>query len=180
MSNLPRLAELLKSRNTVEGNIANLIGQPVNIGSVGDYIASAIFGITRESPATQRAQNSGIYDRFSYGPLAGHSVDVQWHTRREGELSLRTDPPPDYYLVLAGPKAGANALHSLLNPWVIESVYLFDARELLTALHERGVQIGNRTSVIGELWERAEIFPVQHNNRLVLTGDHRKLLTLFG
>ncbi len=176
MSNLPRLAELLKARDTVESNIAKLIGQPVNIGSVGDYIASAIFGITRESSATQRA----IYDRFSYGPLAGRSVGVQWHTRREGELSLRTDPPADYYLVLAGPKVAANAPHSLANPWVIESVYLFDARELLTALHERGVQIGNRTSVIGELWERAEIFPIQRNNRFVLTKDQRKLLTLFG
>src|SRR6266404_7916267 len=179
MSNLPRLAELLKSRNTVEGNIANLIGQPVNIGSVGDYIASAIFGITRESPVTQRAQNLGIYDRFSYGPLAGHTVDVQWHTRREGDLSLRTDPPPDYYLVFTGPKAGSNSFHSLVNSWVIESVYLFDARELLTALHERGVQIGTRSSVIGPLWERAEIYPVQQTSRLVLSEEQRRLLALF-
>ncbi len=175
MNNLPRLAELVKARNTVESNIANLIGEPVHIGSVGDYIASVIFGITHEKSATQKP----IYDTFSYGPLAGHSVDVQWHTKREGDLGLRTDPPPDYYLVLSGPKVGANTIHSLANTWVIESVYLFDARELLTALHERGVQIGNRTSVIGQLWERAEIFPVQCNNRLVLSEEQRNLLYLF-
>ncbi len=69
---------------------------------------------------------------------------------------------------------------TLANTWVIESVYLFDARELLTALHERSVQIGNRTSVIGQLWERAEIFPVQRNNRLVLSDEQRNLLYLFG
>ena len=40
MNNLPRLAELVKARNTVESNIANLIGQPVHIGSVGDYSVS--------------------------------------------------------------------------------------------------------------------------------------------
>jgi hypothetical protein len=176
MNNLPRLAELVKARNTVESNIANLIGQSVNMGSVGDYIAFVTFGITPEKSETQKA----IYDRFSYGPLTGHSVDVQWHTRHEGDLSLRMDPPPDYYLVLSGPKVGANTIHSLVHPWVIESVYLFDARELLTALRERGVQIGNRTSIIGQLWERAEIFPVQRNNRLVLSEEQRKLLYLFG
>ena len=174
MSNLPRLAELLKARNTVESNMANLIGHPVSIGSVGDYIASAIFGITHEDPTTHKI----VYDSFSYGPLAGHTVDVQWHTRREGDLSLKTDTPLDYYLVLAGLKAGVNTARSLANLWVIESVFLFDAKELLTALHERGVQIGPRTSVIAELWDRAEIYP-QRNKRLILSEEQRQLLALF-
>jgi hypothetical protein len=47
-------------------------------------------------------------------------------------------------------------------------------------LRERGVQIGTRTSVIGQLWDRAEIFPVQRNNRLMLSEEQRNLLTLFG
>jgi hypothetical protein len=175
MSNLPRLAELLKARNTVESNMANLIGHPVNIGSVGDYIASAIFGITHEEPTTHKI----IYDRFSDGSLAGHTVDVQWHTHREGDLSLKTDTPIDYYLVLTGPKAGINTARSLVNPWVIESVFLFDAKELLTALHERGVQIGPRSSVISELWDRAEIYPLQRNKRLILSEEQRQLLALF-
>jgi hypothetical protein len=175
MNNLPRLAELLRARNTVESNIANLIEQPVNIGSVGDYIASVIFGITHEQLSTQKA----IYGRFLNGPYAGQSVDVQWHIKREGDLSLRTDPPADYYLVFTGPKASANETNRLANPWVIESVYFFGAKELLAALHERGVQLGNRTSVIGQLWERAEIFPVQKTNRLILSEEQRRLLTLF-
>src|SRR5258707_3730228 len=143
MNNLPRLAELLKARNTVEGNIANLIEHPVNIASVGDYIASVIFGITH----TESAQKA-IYDKFSYGPLAGHTVDVQWHTRREGDLSLRTDPPPDYYLVFAGPKVGSNSFHSLATPWGIKAAYLFATRELLPPFHARVVQIGPRTSAM--------------------------------
>jgi len=138
MNNLPRLAELLRARNTVESNIANLIEQPVNIESVGDYIASVIFGIAHEKSPTQKA----IYGRFLYGPHAGQSVDVQWHIRREGDLSLRTDPPADYYLVFTGPKASANATNSLVNPWVIESVYFFDAKELLAAgLDEHGAEV---------------------------------------
>lgn len=60
------------------------------------------------------------------------------------------------------------------------TTHLFDAGELLTALRERGVQIGAHTSVIGQLWDRAEIFPVQRNPDLVLTEEQRRLLALFG
>jgi hypothetical protein len=175
VNNLSRLADLLKARNTVESNMTHLIGHPVNIGSVGDYIASVIFGITHEESTTRKI----IYDRFAYGPLTGHTVDVQWHIRREGDLSLKTDTPLDYYLVMAGPKAGVNTARSLVNPWIIEEVFLFDAKELLTALHERGVLIGPRTSVITELWDRAEIYPIQRNKRLILTEEQRNLLALF-
>ncbi len=176
MQMLPRLAELIKSRNTVENNIANLIEHSVNIGSVGDYIASTIFGITLIESATHK-EFAGI---FSQKPLVGKSVDVQWHPRREGDLSLKTDPSPDYYLVFTGPKPVPGIPHGFVTPWIIESVFLFDAQELLGALHERGVQIGTRTSVIGPLWDRAEIFPVQRNNRLILSDEQRRLLTLFG
>lgn len=176
MQNLPRLAELIRSRNTVEGNIAHLIGRSVNVGSVGDHIASTIFGITLIESAAHK-EFAGI---FFHDPLKGKSVDIQWHLRRDGDLNLKTDPSPDYYLVFTGPKPGPGMPHSIVNPWIIESVFLFEARELLNALRERGVQIGTRTSVIGQLWDRAEIFPVQRNNRLILSEEQRKLLTLFG
>ncbi|HZU67870.1 MAG TPA: hypothetical protein VFA09_11395 [Ktedonobacteraceae bacterium] len=176
MHNLPRLAELIRSRNTVENNIAHLIEHPVNIGSVGDYIASTIFGITLIESATHK-EFAGI---FAQEPLVGKSVDVQWHLRRDGDLSLKTDPSPDYYLVFAGPKPVPGMPHGYVTPWIIESVFLFDAKELLAALRERGVQIGTRTSVIGQLWDRAEIFPVQRNTRLLLSDEQRRLLALFG
>ena len=176
MQDLPRLAQLIKSRNTVESNIAHLIEQPVNVGSVAEHIASIIFDITLISSPVHK-EFAGM---FSQHPLKGKSVDIQWHLRREGDLNLKTDPSPDYYLVFTGPKPGSGAPHSIVNPWIIESVFLFDAAELLSALRERGVQIGARTSVIGQLWERAEIFPVQRNNRLTLSEEQRNLLTLFG
>ena len=176
MQNLPRLAQLIKSRNTVESNIAQIIGHPVNTGSVGDHIASIIFDITLIASPVHK-EFAGM---FSQNPLKGKSVDIPWHLRREGDLNLKTDPSPDYYLVFSGPKPGPGMPHSFVNPWIIESVFLFDASELLSALRERGVQIGTGTSVIGQLWDRAEIFPVQRNNRLILSEEQRKLLTLFG
>ncbi len=173
MSDLPRLAELLRARNTVESNIAHLLGNPVNLNTLGEHIAAAIFGITL-IPASR--EFAGI---FSAQPLRGKTVDVQWYPRREGSLAIHVDPAPEYYLVLAGPRQEAGAARALVSPWVISSVHLFHGAELLSVLRERGVQIGSRTSIINQLWERAEIFPQQHNPDLPLSEEQRALLRLF-
>jgi len=174
VSDLPQLASLLKSRNTIDSKIATLIGHPVQAQSVGEHIASVIFGIALEEPTPHKTSDG----RFTRGPLAGHTVDIQWHPRHDGILHLKTDPLPDYYLVLVGSKEAA-MFHNLSIPWVIESVFLFDAGELYTALRERGVQIGKSTSITGPLWERAEIYPVQRNTRLVLSNEERAQIALF-
>jgi len=174
-SDLQFLASLLKSRNTVDGKIANIIGRPTHLQDVGEHIASAIFGIALEESASHKDS----YGRFTYGPLAGHNVDIQWYVRRDGELNIKADALPDYYLVLAGPKSGVATMRSLANPWTIESVFLFDAHKLVEVLRERNVKIGAATSVIGVLWDRAEIYPRQVNNLLLLSEEQRTLLALF-
>ena len=176
MTNLPRLAELLRARNTVESNIANLLGSNVNLSTVGEYIAATIFTITLIS-STQNNEFTGI---FASQSLRGKTVDVQWYPRREGFLNVHAESTPDYYLVLAGPKQESSTARALVNPWLISSIHLFSAPELLIALRERGVQIGSHTSVINQLWERTEIFPAQHNSALVLTEEQRLLIQLFG
>lgn len=174
MNNLPQLASLLKSRNTIDGKMANLIGHSVQVQSVGEYIAAVIFGIVLDASSVHKERDG----RFTRGPLMGHTVDIQWRTRHDGILHIKTDPPPDYYLVFVGSKE-ATAIQSLSIPWVIESVHLFHAHELLLALRERGVQIGTGTSITGPLWERSEIFPAQRNNMLILTNEEREMLALF-
>ena len=176
MTNLPRLAELVRARNTVENNIANLLGNSVNLATVGEYIAAQIFGITL-IPSSHHREFVGI---FAHQPLAGKTVDVQWYPRREGFLHVRSEPAPDYILALAGPRQESSTARALVNPWLIRSVHLFHSQELLSALRERGVQIGPHTSVINQLWTRAEIFPTPHNPLLTLTEDQRQLLRLFG
>ncbi len=174
MSNLPQLASLLKSRNTVDSKIANLIEKPVGVQSVGEYIAAAIFGIALEEKTTHKSSDG----HFTRGLLAGKSVDIQWRIRHDGILHLKTDPLPDYYLVFVGSKELAT-LHTLSIPWLIESIYLFHAVELYTALRERGVQIGTGTSITGPLWERAELYPMQRNNQLMLSAEERNNIALF-
>ncbi len=169
------LGSLLKSRNTVDSKIANIIGRPTHVQDVGEYIASVIFGIAIEEPTPHK----GSSGRFTHGPLAGRNVDVQWYIRRDGELNIKPDALPDYYLVLAGPKSGVVSIRNLANPWTIESVFLFDAHKLVEVLRERNVKIGAATSVIGVLWDRAEIYPRQVNNMLMLSEEQRTLLNLF-
>jgi hypothetical protein len=174
MNDLPQLASLLKSRNTIDSKIARLIGHASDAQSVGEFIASAIFGIVLDRPAMHRNSDG----HFLRGPLVGKSVDVQWRIRHDGILHLRTDPLPDYYLAFVGLKELTD-LHTLTVPWLIESVYLFHAGELFNALRERGVQVGTGTSVTGPLWERAEIYPMQRNSALLLSQEQRAMLALF-
>jgi len=175
MNDVTQLASLLKSRDTIDYKIAALVGRPAQVQSVGEYIASVIFGITLTEEEMTHKSSDG---HFSRGPLTGQTVDVQWRTKHDGILHLKTDPLPDYYLVFVGSKE-ATAPHSLSIPWVIESVHLFHSSELLNALRERGVQLGTGTSITGPLWERAEIYPTQRENRLILSNDQRTMLALF-
>lgn len=176
MGNLSRLAELLRARNTVESNIANLLGGAVNLNTVGEYIAANVFEI-RLLPSAQHHEFAGI---FAGGPLAGGTVDVQWYPRREGSMYVHSNPTPDYYLVLAGPKQESSTARAHVSPWIITSVHLFVGSRLLTALRERKVQLGAHTSVITQLWEQAEIFPRPHSPLLTLTDEQRQFLQLFG
>ncbi len=172
MSNLPWLASLIKSRNTIDSKIATLIGRPAQVGNVGEYIAMLIFNIKRD----ETGKNRGYDGHFMQGPLAGQSVDVQWRPRHDGQLHIKQDAFPDYYLIFTGPET---AVPAQANPWLIERIFLFQTTELLNALRERGVQIGNSTSITGPLWERAEIYPVPRNHRLILSDEERKLLIHF-
>lgn len=175
MSDLERLAELVRTRNAVEREIAAIVGRPALVGHVGEFIASRVFGIALEASAAQRA----IDGHFREGGLAGLSVNIKWYTRREGMLDLRPDALPDFFLVLAGPKTEPASSRGTVRPWVIETVFLFDAAELVADLQSRGVKVGVASSVRQDLWQAAEIYPTQRKERLVLTAEHRRRLALF-
>jgi len=66
-----------------------------------------------------------------------------------------------------------------MRPWVICSVHLFDAHDLVGILRRRGIKIGIATSVRQQLWEETEIYPLQRNRALVLSPEQRRLLALF-
>jgi hypothetical protein len=173
---LERLAALLRRYNAIGDEIAGVIGRPAERGHVGEYIAAHVFHIALEPSARKRAHDG----KFSTGALAGHTVNVKWYGKQEGVLDLHARRPPEYYLALTGPAGPATSSRGGTRPWVIQSVYLFDAQRLLMDLRARGVKIRTGSSVRRELWLAAEIYPEPRNATLVLTQEQRDLLALFG
>lgn len=179
MSNLMQLANLIERRNTIDSEIAALIGRPPHSGHTAEYVASAIFKIDLNASAATKADDG----RFLDGPLQGRSVNIKYGSRRDGMLNLMgsLDPGdhPDVYLVLTGPTVGAISSRGLTVPWVIHAVYLFTSEELLQALSAAGRRPGTATSLRAQLWEAAMIFPEPRNPSLQLTARQREDLRLF-
>ena len=175
IDDLEQLADLIARRNELASGIAALVGRPAQIGHVGEYVASRIFGIALEESASQKALDG----RFTSGNLLGRSVNIKWYAKQEGFLDLTPGALPDYYLVMTGPKAGPISSRWTTRPWVIDAVHLFDAQELVLELQARGGKIGVATSVRQELWRGAEIYPVSRNQRLVLSEEQREMLARF-
>lgn len=175
MDELTQLAGLIRSRNSLEREITALIGRPAQIGHIGEYIASRVFHIVLE----ESASHEGIDGRFSDGPLKNHTVNIKWYALREGVLDIAPNALPDYYLVLTGPKSAAMTSRGQVRPWVIESVFLFEARTLVEELKCRGVRIGEASSVREAAWAKAEVYPAQGNAALVLSEAQRAALALF-
>lgn len=175
---LKRLAELLRARNSIETEIASIIGRPAIPGHLGEYVASRVFGIRLADSAAMKR----IDGWFENSPLAGRSVDVKCYGKQEGILDLPPDGhgAADFYLVITGPKSAAPSSRGATRPWVVSSVYLFESSELLPALRARGLKIGVATSVAKAFWDAAEIYPEPRNSRLVMTPEQHSLLKLFG
>lgn len=176
MNYLRKLAELIRARNALHEEISAIIGRPALMGHVGEFVASQIFNIQLEESAAAK----GMDGRFTAGPLAGKTVNIKWYAKHEGVLDVQPDALPDYYLVLAGLKTAPASSRGSRRPWVVESVYIFEAATLMASLSERGVKIGLATSVAEGVWKDAEVYPQQRSRCLVLTQQQMEQLTLFG
>lgn len=173
--NLKHIADLLHTRNTIEVKIANIIGRPAERGHIGEYIASLIFDIALEDSANF----PGIDGFFRFGPPTEKSVNVKTYGKRETILDIQPKYIPDYYLVLAGPKTTATSSKGTIRPWVIDEVFLFEAKQLVKELHNSNLRIGTATSVRQYYWERARIYPVSSNSPLQLSKSQQNWIRLF-
>jgi len=177
MDDLKVLANYINERNENERKITALIDRPAAIGHIGEHIASKIFHIKLE----EMANNKGSDGKFKDGELKGCSVNIKWYAMREGTLDINADASgrPDYYLVLAGPRPAQMTSKGVPRPWVVESVFLFDANALVERLLSSGRKLGVAASVAQAFWEEAEIYPNQGSKALILSEKQRSLLALF-
>ncbi len=175
MNDLVHLAELLRQRNDIDRQISVLLGRPVTTGHLGEYIAHKVF----EIELMESASHKGSDGFFRSGPLAKRSVNIKFYPKNDGLVSISPNSLPDLFLVLAGPRTAAGSSRGQIRPHVIESVFVFDAHALVAELKSSNVKLGEATSVRQQLWEQAEIYPVQRTNALILTEEQRAMLTLF-
>lgn len=175
LNGLHELATLTRTLNSTLAEISAVIGRPAQLGHAGEFIASVIFDIDLHVSASFK-HHDGFFNVRS--PLAGRSVNVKWVTVHEGYMDLSPDADLDELLVMTGPKASSKHL-SKSRPWVIASVYLFDAREITSTLQAAGIGVGVASSVRKHLWDAAMIYPDANNPRLVVTDEQRTLLSLF-
>jgi hypothetical protein len=106
-------------------------------------------------------------------------VNVKYYAKREGLLDINQLNLPDYYLVLAGPKSAAMTSKAGTRPFMLEEVFLFDAKSLLAEQRARGVGIGVASSVPTRMWEAARISPAGVQSPLQLSQEQIDLLELF-
>lgn len=175
MEPLEQLAKLIRERNEIDNQISSIIGYPAEKGHIGEFIASKIFNIHQNTSAIQKGHDGA----FSNGLLKGKTVNVKLYSKREGILDLSPKFPPDYYLVMTGPRTTTASSRGTTRPWTIESVFLFDAAKLHETLKNRGVKLGIATSIIASMWKEAEIYPNPANKLLQLSEYQKNCLKLF-
>lgn len=174
-NSLERAAALLRERNAIDAELAELMQRPMTSGHLGEWIAAQVFDIRLEASAVA----AGIDGRFRSGPLAGRTVNIKWYLKREGLLDTTECMALDYYLVLTGPPSAAVSSRGTTRPWCIEAVFLFDARQLRSEQIMRGVTRGVASSVIRQQWAAAEIYRSPANPQLTVTPQQAEQLRLF-
>ena len=173
---LMTLSVMTKRKNGVDKEMAAIIERPLEKGHFGEFVAAQIFGIELCEDAT----NEGFDGAFRGGTLAGKTVNIKYYTRHERLLDLKKENGPDYYLVLTGPTAAPAASRGQTRPWVIVSVFVFEAASLLSELRKRNPRkrIGLATYVPADMWDAVEVYP--HGSSLLpLEQSQKDLLALF-
>lgn len=172
---LRKIAALIRRRNSVDGEIAELIGRPALIGHVGEYLAAEIFGITLHESAVHKSSDGYFVD----GRLAGKSVNIKFYSVNDGNLDISLKSQPDYYLVLTGAWTSSTTSRGATRPWWIEAVFLFNHDDLVGELSGR-VKIGDDpTGVRCPYWDAAEVYPSGANPELCLTPCQIETLKMF-
>ncbi|WP_431236722.1 DUF6998 domain-containing protein [Mycolicibacterium aichiense] len=171
---LGEFAVLLRERNAIDARIGAVLDRPASVGNIGEWIAAKVFDIELVSAAN----NAAFDGHFSSG-LNGRTVNIKAYGRQEGSLDVSQSPTLDYYLVLTGPKLALTSSRGTLRPFCIESVFLFESRNLLAALEVTGAKVGIATSIRTAEWNAAEIYPRATNQAIILTDRQRAQLAMF-
>jgi hypothetical protein len=175
MTDLDKLADLPAELNSIGNRISEITQRPATIGHTGELSASPIFDIELEESAPKK----GFDGHFRSGFLSGKTVNIKWYTKQEYLLDITPDFFPNYYLVMTGPKELEGTSKIGIRPWLINSVFLFNAAELMIELKVRGMNVGTASSVRKHEWQAAEIYPNKRSMVYRMTDEQRAQILAF-
>ncbi len=175
MTDLDKLADLLAELNSIGNRISEITQRPATIGHTGELIASQIFDIELEESTSEK----GFDGHFRSGSLSGKTVNIKWYSKQEYLLDITPNSLPDYYLVMTGPKDLEGTSKGGMRPWLINSVFLFNAAELVIELTARGVIVGTASSVRKHEWQAAEIYPNKRSMVYRMTDEQMAQILAF-
>ena len=171
---LKRVAGLLRPLESAADGAMAAGNYAAISGNFGELIAAGVFPVALHDDPLHPGSDGFFADgRHGEKCLRGRTVEVERYTKHPGYLDLK-QTPPDYYLVINGPKAGEKPS----GPWAIEYVFLFNGYRLHHDLEEAGVKIAEPTPIPVEFWNAAEIFP-RSNPDYPLATEQRAALELF-
>lgn len=176
---LTDLADSVRVKNAADRHVARLIRRPALPGHFGEFVAERIFDIELNKDAAF----PGFDGVFRDGRLEGKSVNIKFYTKHDRLLDMMEEGKagPDYYLVMTGPDEKPGPSRGKPRPWVIVSVFLFEAAPLVDELKTRSPKkkIGVATYVPVDLWAEAMIYPNCVSPLLPVTEARRDQLSLF-
>jgi hypothetical protein len=179
MEELVHLADLIRIRNFVNSSVSRFIQAPAETGRIAEFVAAEIFDIDLAKTFVNVAID-GWFRRSS--DLQCKSVNVKYRSSLSLRLNLINSRDlgdhPDFYLAFRGPVIPKAPSNEKMLPFVIESVYLFSAEELINGLMAEGYAKFGLT-VKKKYWDAAMIYPEQVNLTLILTPEQRTALALF-
>jgi hypothetical protein len=148
------------------------------IGNIGEYIASKVFDIKLNQSRSEKG-----HDGFFQKELVNKKVNVKCYLSFDRTIAMKPLTHPDYYLVLEAKLETQKS--SVERPFIIKSIYLFNAEELVSELQQRlerknkTLKLNEATYVQKDLWEAAEIYPNQRNTDLPMTKKRQEFLNYF-
>ena len=179
VDDLNHLADLIRIRNFINASVGRIIQGPAETGRIAEFVASQIFDIELADTFVNKSVDGWFR---SPAQLKETSVNVKYRSTLSRRLNLIDSSDlsnhPEFYLAFRGPFIAKGPAADKVLPFLIESVYLFAAEQLISAMTAEGYRSFG-PSVRKKFWDAAMIYPEQVNQTLILTDQQRAALALF-
>jgi len=134
--NIKQLVHLIRERNEINTKILKIVGLPILIEYIDEYIMSFIFKIH----ITNSPSKYGLYGYFiedftdnlfkgeykgkMEGDYKGKTVNIKWYTERPDKIENNPDYLPDFHLAIIGTSSKCYSMYDEI--WHVDEIFIFN------------------------------------------------------